>query len=164
MPVRYKTTVAAQYQKDFISYVREQAIYQGWQQDNNTSQHYYMDCTFYFPHEGMDANNYFKCMADAITDAKCVWIDDTQLCERVQGIFYDSANPRIEIKISPVTYTGIFPSSDELDKFERRCETCVRYARNCSLLAQAKRGHICSEICGGVCAKHHEPKTKRKEK
>ena len=58
-----------------------------------------MDCIFYFPRIDMDANNYFKCMADAITDAKTVWIDDVQLCERVQRIFYNTENPRVEITI-----------------------------------------------------------------
>ena len=47
-----------------------------------------MDCIFYFDRVDKDANNSFKCLADAITDSESVWIDDTQLCERVQGIYF----------------------------------------------------------------------------
>jgi Holliday junction resolvase RusA-like endonuclease len=89
----YKTTEASKYQKEFIKYVKEQVKLQGWVKSDNKFQHYYMDTYFYFPRTDMDANNYYKCLADAITDSEVVWIDDTQLCERVQSIFYDSQNP-----------------------------------------------------------------------
>lgn len=90
----------------------------------------------------MDCNNYFKCMLDAITDSKKVWEDDNVVCERVNGIFYDSANPRIEMIISPVDYIGIFKDLSQLEEFESNCIGCSRYKRNCSILQKAKEGEI----------------------
>lgn len=148
MTMMYKKPEAVKYQKKFAEYVKQQAKEQNWVMSENRFQHYYMDCVFYFDRIDMDANNCFKCLADAITDAECVWIDDTQLCERVQGIFYDAENPRIEITITPVLYTGIFNSASRLKSFENNCIGCTRYKRNCSILRKAKEGRIQKEITG----------------
>lgn len=153
MAVSYKKPEALKYQKDFAEHVKEEVKKQGWVKSGNPSQHYYMDCIFYFDRTDKDCNNYFKCLADAITDSGVVWIDDTQLCERVQGIFYDSENPRIEIVIKEVDYIGVFDNSSQLEEFESNCIGCNRYKRNCSLLKKAKEGRIQSEICNGVCQK-----------
>lgn len=150
----YKTSEAVKYQKEFTKYVKEQVKFQKWQKSDNKFQHYYMDCHFYFPRTDMDANNYFKCMADAITDSECVWIDDVQLCERVQSINYDSKNPRIEIEIKPVDYIGIFESISQLEEFEANCIGCSKYNRNCSLLTKAKEGRIQEEIQNLECSKY----------
>ena len=80
MAVSYKKTEAVKYQKKFSEYVKKEAKEQGWIKSDNKSQHYYMDCTFYFDRVDKDANNVFKCLADAITDSGSGWIDDTQLC------------------------------------------------------------------------------------
>ena len=112
-----------------------------------------MDCIFYFDRVDKDANNSFKCLADAITDSGVVWIDDTQLCERVQGIYYDSGNPRVEIIIHEVDYIGVFNNTSQLEEFESSCIGCNRYKRNCSILQKAKEGRIQSEICNGICSK-----------
>ena len=153
MSVTYKKPEAVKYQRDFANYVKKQAIEQGWIKSDNKAQHYYMDCVFYFDKMGQDANNAFKCLADAITDSGVVWIDDTQLCERVQGIFYDAENPRIEITIKEVDYIGVFENASQLAEFEANCVGCTRYKRNCSLLNKAKEGRIQEEIQNGICSK-----------
>lgn len=153
MAVSYKKPEALKYQKDFAEYVKEEVKKQGWVKSDNPSQHYYMDCIFYFDRTDKDCNNYFKCLADAITDSGVVWIDDTQLCERVQGIFYDSENPRIEIVIKEVDYIGVFDNASQLEEFESNCIGCSRYKRNCSLLKKAKEGRIQTEITDCVCTK-----------
>lgn len=154
MAMSYKTNEAKKYQHDFTEYVKEQVKLQGWEKSDNTYQHYYMDTIFYFPRIDMDANNYYKCLADAITDSGVVWNDDNQLCERVQRIYYDSENPRIELIIYPVDYIGVFDNASQLEEFESRCIGCNRYKRNCSLLKKAKEGRIQSEIQDGICAKY----------
>lgn len=153
MAVSYKKPEALKYQKEFIEYIKKEVLKQGWEKSNNPFQHYYMDCVFYFDRTDKDCNNYFKCLADAITDSGVVWIDDTQLCERVQGIYYDSNNPRIEIIIREVNYVGVFDSASQLEEFETNCIGCSRYKRNCSLLKKAKEGRIQEEIQSGVCSK-----------
>lgn len=154
MAVSYKKPEAVKYQKKFSEYVKKEAKEQGWIKSDNKSQHYYMDCTFYFDRVDKDANNVFKCLADAITDSGSVWIDDTQLCERVQAIYYDSENPRIEIIIRPTDYIGVFDNASQLDEFKSRCIGCKRYKRNCSLLRKAMEGRIQEEIHNMKCEKY----------
>ena len=153
MAVSYKKPEALKYQKNLIEYIHKEVKKQGWIKSDNKFQHYYMDCIFYFDRTDMDCNNYFKCLADAITDSKVVWIDDTQLCERVQGIYYDSENPRIEIVIREVDYIGVFDNASQLEEFESNCIGCNRYKRNCSLLKKAKEGRIQEEISNRICSK-----------
>ena len=152
--MRYKTAEAVKYQFEFEQYVRDEARRQNWKLSDNPFQHYYMDCWFYFPRTDMDTNNYFKCMADAITDSRAVWLDDRQLCERVQGISYDKANPRVELVIHPVDYIGVFNNSSQLEQFVSNCISCTRYKRNCSLLKAAKSGIIQPEIADNYCSKY----------
>lgn len=155
----YKTSEAVKYQCAFADYVIHEAEKQGWKRSTAISQHYYMDCIFYFPRRDMDCNNYFKCMADAITNSCAVWIDDRQLCERVQGLYFDTQNPRIEIEIKPVDYIGVFSDASQLEQFEHNCISCTRYKRNCSLLKNAKLGIIQQEITNGVCTKYKHKRT-----
>lgn len=160
MAMSYKKPEAVKYQREFAEYVRNEVNKQGWEKSDNKAQHYYMDCVFYFDRTDKDANNVFKCLADAITDSDVVWIDDTQLCERVQGIFYDAENPRIEITIKEVDYIGVFENASQLAEFEAICVGCTRYKRNCSLLNKAKEGRIQEEIQDGACMKFKENKGK----
>lgn len=158
MAMSYKTKEAKSYQKAFSAYVQEEVKKQGWILSDNKFQHYYVDCAFYFDRIDKDANNYMKCSLDAITDAGCVWIDDTQVCERVQRIFYDSQNPRIEFFIHPVEYTGIFNNQKDLEIFRSKCETCNRYTKNCSIWNKCLEGRIIPEVIDNICLKHKEKK------
>lgn len=151
MAMSYKKPEALKYQKEFSDYVKNEVKKQGWVKSENKFQHYYMDCIFYFDRVDKDANNSFKCLADAITDSNVVWIDDTQLCERVQGIYYDSENPRVEITIRAVDYIGVFDNASQLEEFESNCIGCNRYKRNCSILQKAKEGRIQEQVCNGIC-------------
>jgi len=159
MAMSYTTADAVKYKKTFTKYVKDQVKLQGWEISENRFQHYYMDCIFYFPRIDMDANNYFKCMADAITDSECVWIDDVQLCERVQGIYYDTENPRIEMIITPVDYIGIFQNISQLEEFKTNCIQCTRYKNGkCSLFNKSQEGRIQEEIQNLTCTKFNRIK------
>lgn len=148
----YKTSDAIKFQKDFVDYLRSEVAKQGWLKSENKFLHYYMDCIFYFGRSDMDANNYFKVLADSITDSGCVWIDDTQLCERVQKINYDSTDPRIEITITPVDYIGIFSDISQLEIFISNCIQCSKYKDGkCNLLERAKQGRIQEQIKNNKC-------------
>jgi hypothetical protein len=167
LAISYKTKVAMDYQDRFKKIVQQEAKKQGWKYSDNKFQHYYMDCVFYFSRVDCDANNYFKCMADAITMSGAVWPDDNQCCERVQGVFYDAINPRIEITITPVDYIGIFRDADQLNDFlDHNCVDCTLYKRNCQLLMAAKQGRIQPEINNMICSKckPYTKKTDHKEK
>lgn len=151
----YVTSDAKKYKKQFTEYVRQQVNEQGWIMSDNKFQHYYVDTTFYFPRIDMDCNNYWKVIFDSITDAECVWLDDTQACERVQGIYYDTKNPRMELTIFPVGYIGIFDNRTQLDEFESNCFQCTRYRNGkCSILKKAIEGRIQEDVTDRQCNKY----------
>lgn len=148
----YRTPEATQYKKSFAEYVRSEVLKQNWDLIPTKSQHFYVDAVFYFDKKNKDANNYWKILLDAITDTQLVWIDDNVVCERVQRIYYDTDNPRIELHIYPVDYIGVFDNSPQMEAFVSRCIGCTRYARNCSVLRQAIEGRIQDEIKDCVCS------------
>lgn len=158
----YRTPEAVKYRNDFAKYVAYEVRKQKWDLVPNKTQHFYIDTVFYFPSTNLDGNNYFKVMLDAITDTGLIWLDDNVACERIQAIYYDSANPRVELTISPVDYIGIFDNESQMEKFESVCIECNRYTRNCSILRKAKEGRIQDEIQDGYCLKFRKKKiTKR---
>lgn len=154
----YETAEAKKYKKEFEKYVKNQIAMQGWNLIPNKTQHFYIDCVFYFERTDQDPNNYFKLPLDAITETQLVWIDDNTTLERVQGIYYDSQNPRIEMTIYPVDYIGIFNNQEQLDEFESNCIQCKRYKRNCSILVKAKEGRIQEELQNLICSKYSKCK------
>lgn len=156
LSISYKTSESVKFGKEFSAYVLQEIESQGWDIEPNKEQHFYVDAIFYFPRTDMDANNYWKVLLDTITDTQKVWLDDNVVCERVQGIFYDSSNPRIELEIRPVDYIGVFKSASQLEEFTSHCIGCIRYARNCSLLKRAISGRIQPEIDGTTCAKYKD--------
>ena len=160
MAMSYKTKEAKDFQKRFEQYIKEQVKIQNWDVPVNPAQHFYVDAVFYFPRLDMDANNYFKVQLDSLTETGLIWVDDNVVCERVQRIYYDSSNPRIEFTIYPVDYIGIFDNQEQLNEFEDKCKTCSRYKRNCSILKKAKEGRIQEEIQDLCCEKYKEVKEK----
>ena len=153
MAMSYKTPEATKYRTEFAEYVRQEVKRQGWSLTPNKTQHFYVDTIFYFPATNLDGNNYFKVMLDAITDTQLIWLDDNVTCERVQAIYYDQTNPRMEIIIHPVDYIGVFDDAPQMEAFVSRCVGGTRYSRNCSILRQAKEGRIQDEIKDCVCSK-----------
>lgn len=158
MAMSYKTAEAKSYQKQFIEYVEEECDRQGWLDQPDPLQHFYVDTVFYFPQTDLDANNYFKVMLDAITDTGRVWADDNVVCERVQAIRYTSDDPHVEMTIRPVDYIGVFEDRAHFDDFVSKCVGCKRYKRNCSILRKAKESRIQEEIKDGVCTARQELK------
>ena len=156
MATSYKTSEANKYQKEFKKYVCEQVKEQNWDIMPDKTQHFYVDAVFYFDRVDKDPNNYFKCSLDAITETGLIWLDDNVVCERVQRIYYDSVNPRLELTIYPVDYIGIFDNVSQLEQFETNCIGCSRYKRNCSVLQKAKEGRIQSEISDYICTRYKE--------
>lgn len=153
MAMSYKTSAATKYQKDFMKYVVSEVEKQNYNLKPDKKQHFYVDAVFYFDRIDKDPNNYWKCMLDAITDTGLIWVDDNVTCERVQRIYYDSKNPRVELDVYPVDYIGVFNNATQLENFETNCIGCKRYKRNCSILQKAKEGRIQEEIHELECSK-----------
>lgn len=156
----YEAVEAKNYKEAFGEIIRKEVEKQSWRPVDDKTHHYYCDCVFYFDRIDKDANNYFKLLCDAVTESGVVWPDDNVVCERVQGIYYDSRNPRINITIYPVDYVGIFPTEQAGIEFEEACKGCVRYKNNCSILKNAKEGRISENIDDLKCNKFKEEKEK----
>lgn len=154
MAISYETKEAKEYKKEFKKSIVEQLKNQQWDYDETGLKHIYVDTVFYFDKVNKDANNHFKCSLDAITETGLIWKDDNIVCERVNGIYYDYENPRMEMTIYPVDYIGIFKDDDELMIFEDKCRTCNRYNRNCSILRDSKAGKIRKELKNLTCEKY----------
>lgn len=147
MVTMYETADAKKYKKEFIKYIKEEIKKQKFVHLPNKTQHFYVDCDFYFARIDQDANNYFKIMLDAITDTGMIWVDDNVTCERVNKILYDNKNPRIELTIRPVEYVGIFDNNEQLELFKNRCTSCSRYRGGvCSILKKAIEGRVQEDI------------------
>lgn len=148
----YETADAKNYKKQFKKYVIEQIKEQDYSLTPTKTQHFYIDCVFYFERIDQDPNNYFKLPLDAITETQLIWLDDNVTCERVNAIYYDSKNPRIELIIKPVDYIGIFNNRAQLEEFESNCIQCNRYREGrCSLLVKSKEGRVQENIVNNIC-------------
>jgi crossover junction endodeoxyribonuclease RusA len=155
MVMAYTTPEAKKFKESFSTYAAEQVRLQDWEIENTRNIHHYMDCIFYFDRTDKDEQNYMKVLCDTLNGI--AYIDDRNLLTRTHEVYYDSQNPRIEIIIHPVTYRGIFPTEIHMNKFEDKCKTCKRYARNCSILNKAKEGRIQEEIDGElICFKFNK--------
>lgn len=135
---------------------RNQMKSQTWSYDFTKSGFVYIDLTFYFSRMGRDADNCLKLLQDSLQGI--VFDNDSRVLCRVQRILYDTADPRVELEIRPVSYIGVFDSQQQLDEFESVCKGCSRYGNNCSILAKAKEGRIQEEIQDMKCSKYKEKK------
>jgi crossover junction endodeoxyribonuclease RusA len=143
----YETAEAKKYKKELVQYVLEQIKAQDWELIPNKTQHFYIDCCFYFGRTDMDPNNYFKVPLDAITETQAIWIDDNVTLERVQRIYYDKTNPRLEMHIHPVEYIGVFDKPEWLTQFTGNCKGCMRWKDGkCSILRESIEGRIREEV------------------
>ena len=156
MPYPSKETVT--FKKSFIPYVKEEVGKQNWEMDQTGLQHYYVYWTVYFPRIDMDVSNQDKVIIDSITESEVVWKDDNVVCNRVDHIYYDSSNPRIELTIVPVDYIGVFENEEHLNSFQEKCKECKRYSNNCSILRKLIEGRIIEEYQNNECIKFKKKK------
>lgn len=127
-----------------ISETKKQMKSQKWDYEITKSTYLYLDTYIYMNRLGRDDNNIYKLLNDSLE--KIVYDNDSRILTRTQKILIDSENPRVEVELKPVEYTGIFENDELLHKFEDRCMGCKRYKRNCSILKKAKEGRIQVEI------------------
>ena len=150
--IPFKPKATKDFEKEFSTYVESEIKKQGWIKPHKDKL-IVMEAIFYFPRIDMDAQNYFKSLSDIMTSSG-VWEDDNIVMERVMRIYYDNKNPRIELKIYPSEFIGIFNNKGEYEEFVSKCIKCKRYKRNCSILKKALEGRIQDEIVRNKCLKY----------
>lgn len=148
----YKPKTTKDFEKEFGTYVESEIKKQGWVKPPKNKL-VIMEAIFYFPRIDMDTQNYFKSLSDIMTSSG-VWEDDNVVMEKVERIYYDKKNPRIELKIYPSEFVGIFNNKEEYNEFVSKCVKCKRYKRNCSILKKALEGRIQDEIVRNKCLKY----------
>lgn len=142
----YRTKRAKDYFEWAKDYLKQAVEECGWEIDT-TKRHIYVDTVFYFQHTHMDANNHFKVLLDAINESGLVWEDDSLVCERVQGVYYDRDNPRVEMTIRFVEYRGIFQTAEDYAHFvAKRCASCRRDVNKCTILKDLVAGYCRQEV------------------
>lgn len=140
----YKPKETKAFEKKFGDYVKQEVINQNWTMPQK-GKFVIMDTTFYFPRTNMDAQNYFKSICDIMTNVD-VYEDDNIVCEKVNRIYYDSKNPRIEIVLYEADSVGIFDSSEEYYTFKSVCNNCKRFKKTCSIHNKAIESRIQDEV------------------
>lgn len=140
----YKPKITKDFEKSFSEYIKQEVKNQGWTKPDK-GKFIIMETIFYFPRVDMDAQNYFKSICDIMTDSE-VWEDDNIVCEKVNRIYYDSKNPRIEIVIYESDTVGIFDTVEDYEVFKETCNKCNRFKKTCSIHNKALESRIQYEI------------------
>lgn len=123
----YLTKKTLDFIKSFGLYVHKEKIKQDWKTPGKEKL-IIVDATFFFPRTDMDANNYWKVLLDILTKQK-VWNDDNVVMERVNRIYYNSSDPRIELTIYPSDNIGVFDSREEARNFLiDNCFSCKNFS------------------------------------
>jgi Holliday junction resolvase RusA-like endonuclease len=124
---------------------RVQLLGQEWDYEWTKENFVYQDTIFYFARRGTDDNNAFKLLNDSLEGI--TYDNDSRVLVRTQHIVYDPKNPRIEVKIFPVDFIGIFQNRQVLLDFEYICESCSKYRKgSCSILKDSTNGTVREEI------------------
>ena len=150
MAMMYETKLAKDYKKKIVKQLKEEALKQDftYEEDKFTVVEY----VFFFPRTNMDTNNYYKCLVDAITESKKIWKDDNISLMRDQRVYYDSKNPRVELKIYRTDYIGIFDNQSDLDSFvNTNCDNCTKGSKigqkgGCSVYKKTVEGRIQDDL------------------
>jgi len=158
----YESKEAKEYKKKFITYVKNEIIKQQWSYEEG--KFVIVKAVIYFDRSNRDANNIWKIMIDALVDSG-VFPNDTMVMERVERIYYDTVNPRVELKILHSKFVGIFDDEKEYQRFVIICKGCSRYKNNCSILSKCLESRIVGEISINdkdikVCSKFKAIRTK----
>jgi Holliday junction resolvase RusA-like endonuclease len=157
----YPSKEYTQYKKDFIPYLKKIVNDFEWEMINEFK-HYYLDITIYFPKTSHDPTNYFKTLQDVATGI--LWFDDKIVLGRVQRVYYtynSQCDPRIECRLYPVDYIGIFNDVNEYEQFISKCESCRNYKDGeCKKLADYMFYKITKDFDWEkrVCLKYKEAK------
>lgn len=124
---------------------RVQSQGQDWNYDWTKENFVYQDTIVYFARRGSDDNNIYKLLNDSLEGI--TYDNDSRVLVRTQRIVYDAKNPRIEVKIHPVDFIGIFENDIIFDEFEDKCKDCSKYRKgSCSILKDSVNGTVREEI------------------
>lgn len=123
----YPSAEYVKYKATFIPYLKKLVQEYEWQMIDEFK-HYYLDLEIYFPSTASDPTNLFKCLQDVANGI--LWFDDKIVLGRVNRVYYThnkESEPRIECKLYPVDYIGIWENKEEFVSFIETCKQCKNY-------------------------------------
>lgn len=127
MVMAYPSAEYVKYKREFIPYLKQLIKDYEWNIVEDFK-HYYLDLIIYFPKTSHDPTNYFKTLQDVATGL--LWFDDKIVLGRVNRVYYtynEECEPRIECKLYPVDYIGIWNDKEEYEQFIDNCKSCRNY-------------------------------------
>jgi len=130
---------------------------QHWNLDVTKNHFIYQDIDVYFNRKNRDSDNILKLLNDSLQGL--IFHNDSKVLTRVQRVYYDHSNPRIECTYSVCEWLGIFDKTKEYERFLSRCQSCRHYRENrCSILTDSVQGVIREEIEDKFCLKYVKKK------
>ena len=123
----YPSAEYVSYKNKFIPYLKNLVKEYEWQMIDEFK-HYYLDLVIYFPKTSHDPTNYFKTLQDVANGL--LWFDDKIVVGRIQRVYYtynEECEPRVECKLYPVDYIGIWDTEEEYNQFIEICKGCRNY-------------------------------------
>lgn len=158
----YESSEAIAYKKHVKNIIKRALKENEWiTPDKNT--YIIADLYVYLSQKKRDADNLLKCLQDAIVEAGLVY-DDCIIMPKIQNIFIEPNNPRIEVVLRESDKKGVFLNQTIYDTFvENNCSKCNRYSRNCSLLKASIENKIIPEIdvFKLICTEFKQRKSKK---
>jgi Holliday junction resolvase RusA-like endonuclease len=133
---------------------------QEWDYDYTLDGYCYLDTVIYFQKRGTDDNNIYKLLCDALE--KICYDNDSRILVRTLKIMYSPKNPRVEVRIHPVEYAGVFDSEDGATTFQNNCSDCSKYRNgSCSILKDLLNGTEREEYdkSASICSSYKKKKS-----
>lgn len=97
-----------------------------------------VDLTYYMYKKGMDPDNTLKLLLDNMVHNGII-PNDSQVLVRMNGLYIDSINPRIEVELNVMDKIGVFDNTTQLTEFKiKNCHKCKKhyYKKQCSCLTK----------------------------
>jgi Holliday junction resolvase RusA-like endonuclease len=139
--------------KEIIKSATQQMRNQHWNLEVTKNHFIYQDIDVYFNRKNRDSDNILKLLNDSLQGL--IFHNDSKVLTRVQRVYYDYSNPRIECTYSVCEWLGIFDKAKEYERFLSRCQSCRHYRENrCSILTDSVQGIIREEVEDKFCLKY----------
>lgn len=147
IPKPYETKKAKDYKKHVATVVKRELKKQDWKFEGKDK---YIDVhiVYYMNKKRKDADNLGKVLFDALMECG-VYPDDDILIPKVDDVYIDKYNPRVEVRLTVSDKEGIFKNEVHKSQFiKTNCSQCKKYyyKRQCSVLNKALENRIEPEI------------------
>lgn len=143
----YEKKETVQYKRYAKKVITREMKNQNWEQPQK-GEYVFMYIDLYLDRKRKDADNFLKVSIDTLTLSGAI-LDDDIIIPRINNIYLDKNNPRMEITLEIAPKKGIFLTALHLDSFKTyNCNQCKKstYKRPCGILQRALDNRIEPEI------------------